>query len=173
VFEFCEKNYSILESNFLRATMCSNHCLPTAWRRRGCRGQHNIWYVWTCLIRHQTDWHPGDPPTQWHPPTQPHTKTEHDWLTLTHSKPTTRSYVNVVITDTKLQSPDSDRQILSQKSSYCPLSSSSSSYRAGHASLCVLLPLENLLWVKLRDYAISRVNPNPRQVFRVWVVKMW
>ncbi len=24
--------------------------------------------------------------------------------------------------------------------------------------LCVLLPLENLLWAKLRDYAISRVN---------------
>ena len=31
--------------------------------------------------------------------------------------------------------------------------------------LCVLLPLENLLWAKLRDYAISRVNPNPRQAF--------
>jgi hypothetical protein len=39
-------------------------------------------------------------------------------------------------------------------------------------SLCVLLPLENLLWVKLRDYAISRVNPNPWQVFLVRVVKM-
>jgi hypothetical protein len=39
--------------------------------------------------------------------------------------------------------------------------------------LCVLLPLENLLWVKLRDYAVSRVNPNPRQVFLVRVVKMW
>ncbi len=38
--------------------------------------------------------------------------------------------------------------------------------------LCVLLPLENLLWAKLRDYAISRVNPNPRQVFLVRVVKM-
>ena len=39
--------------------------------------------------------------------------------------------------------------------------------------LCVLLPLEkNLLWVKLRDYAISRVNPTPRQVFLVRVVKM-
>ena len=25
--------------------------------------------------------------------------------------------------------------------------------------LCVLLPLENLLWDKLRDYAISRVVP--------------
>jgi hypothetical protein len=39
-------------------------------------------------------------------------------------------------------------------------------------SLCVLLPLENLLWAMLRDYAISRVNPNPRQVFLVRVVKM-
>jgi len=39
--------------------------------------------------------------------------------------------------------------------------------------LCVLLPLEkNLLWAKLRDYVISRVNPNPRQVFLVRVVKM-
>ncbi len=38
--------------------------------------------------------------------------------------------------------------------------------------VCVLLPLENLLWVKLRDYAISRVNPNPRQVFLMRVVKM-
>jgi hypothetical protein len=38
--------------------------------------------------------------------------------------------------------------------------------------LCVLLPLENLLWAKLRDYAISRVNPNPRKVFLVRVVKM-
>ena len=28
--------------------------------------------------------------------------------------------------------------------------------------LCVLLPLENLSWAKLRDYTISRVNPNPR-----------
>jgi hypothetical protein len=28
--------------------------------------------------------------------------------------------------------------------------------------VCLLLPLENLLWVKLRDYVISRVNPNPR-----------
>ena len=28
-----------------------------------------------------------------------------------------------------------------------------------------LLPLENLLWAKLPDYAISRVNPNPRQAF--------
>jgi hypothetical protein len=27
--------------------------------------------------------------------------------------------------------------------------------------LCVLLPLENLLWGKLPDYAISRVNSNP------------
>ena len=26
------------------------------------------------------------------------------------------------------------------------------------SSVCVLLPLENLLWVKLRDYTISRVN---------------
>jgi len=31
---------------------------------------------------------------------------------------------------------------------------------------------KNLLWAKLRDYAISRVNPNPRQVFFVRVVKM-
>ena len=27
--------------------------------------------------------------------------------------------------------------------------------------LCVLLPLENLLWAKLRDYTISRVNHAP------------
>ncbi len=27
--------------------------------------------------------------------------------------------------------------------------------------LCVLLSLENLLWVNLRDYAVSQVNPNP------------
>jgi hypothetical protein len=40
------------------------------------------------------------------------------------------------------------------------------------SGLCVLLPLENLLWAKLRDYVISRVNPNPRQVFLVRVVKM-
>ncbi len=33
--------------------------------------------------------------------------------------------------------------------------------------LCVLLPLENLLWAKLRDYEISRVNPNPRLAFRM------
>ena len=39
-------------------------------------------------------------------------------------------------------------------------------------ALCVLLPLENLLWAKLRDYAISRVNPNPRQAFLMRVVKM-
>ncbi len=38
--------------------------------------------------------------------------------------------------------------------------------------LCVLLPLENLLWAKLRDYAISRVNPNPRQAFLMRVEKM-
>ncbi len=38
--------------------------------------------------------------------------------------------------------------------------------------LCVLLPLENLLWAKLQDYAVSRVNPNPSQVFLVRVVKM-
>jgi hypothetical protein len=38
--------------------------------------------------------------------------------------------------------------------------------------VCVLLPLKNLLWAKLRDYAISRVNPNPRKVFLVRVVKM-
>jgi hypothetical protein len=31
--------------------------------------------------------------------------------------------------------------------------------------LCVLLPLENLLWAKLRDYTVSRVNPNPRPAF--------
>jgi hypothetical protein len=42
----------------------------------------------------------------------------------------------------------------------------------GCNTVCVLLPLENLLWVKLRDYAISRVNPNPRQVFLMRVVKM-
>ncbi len=42
-----------------------------------------------------------------------------------------------------------------------------------YSTLCVLLPLESLLWDKLRDYAISRVNPNPRQVFLVRVVKMW
>ena len=38
--------------------------------------------------------------------------------------------------------------------------------------VCVLLPLENLLWAKLRDYAISRVNPNPRYAFFMWVVNM-
>ena len=37
--------------------------------------------------------------------------------------------------------------------------------------LCVLLPLEYLLWAKLRDYTISRVNPNPRQAFLMRVVK--
>ena len=31
--------------------------------------------------------------------------------------------------------------------------------------VCVLLSLENLLWTKLRDYTISRVNPNPSQAF--------
>jgi hypothetical protein len=35
--------------------------------------------------------------------------------------------------------------------------------------LCVLLPLENLLWSKSRDCEISRVNPNSRQVFLMWV----
>ena len=35
--------------------------------------------------------------------------------------------------------------------------------------LCVLLPLENLLWAKLRDYAISRVKPNSRQAFLLQV----
>ena len=38
--------------------------------------------------------------------------------------------------------------------------------------VCVLLPLENLLWAKLRDYAISRVNPNSRYAFFMWVVNM-
>jgi hypothetical protein len=31
-------------------------------------------------------------------------------------------------------------------------------------SLCVLLPLENLLWAKLRDYVISRVNTCSRVI---------
>ncbi len=38
---------------------------------------------------------------------------------------------------------------------------------------CVfLLSLKNLLWAKLRDYVISRVKPNPRQVFLLQVVKL-
>ena len=36
--------------------------------------------------------------------------------------------------------------------------------------LSVLLPLENLLWAKLRDYTVSRVNPNPRRVFLMRVL---
>ena len=32
------------------------------------------------------------------------------------------------------------------------------------SGLCVLLPLENLLWAKLRDYAISRVNTCSRAI---------
>ena len=41
------------------------------------------------------------------------------------------------------------------------------------SSVCVfLLPLKNLLWAKLRDYAISRVKPNPRQAFLLQVVKL-
>ena len=32
--------------------------------------------------------------------------------------------------------------------------------------------LIHLLWVKLRDYTISRVKPSPRQVFLMRVVKM-
>jgi hypothetical protein len=48
--------------------------------------------------------------------------------------------------------------------------------------LCALLPLENLLWVKLRDYAISRVNTwsraigtwSPRSsVYRPFVCQAW
>ena len=35
-----------------------------------------------------------------------------------------------------------------------------------------LLPLKHLLWAKLRDYAISRVKPNPRQAFLLQVVKL-
>ncbi len=39
--------------------------------------------------------------------------------------------------------------------------------------MCVfLLPLKNLLWVKLRDYAISRVKPNPSQAFLLQVVEL-
>ena len=38
--------------------------------------------------------------------------------------------------------------------------------------MCVLLPLKNLLWAKLRDYAISRVKPIPRQAFLLQVVKL-
>ena len=34
----------------------------------------------------------------------------------------------------------------------------------GMNCLCVLLPLENLLWAKLRDYAISRVNTCSRAI---------
>ena len=37
--------------------------------------------------------------------------------------------------------------------------------------VCVLLPLGNLLWAKLRDYTVSRVNPNPRQAFLMRVVR--
>jgi hypothetical protein len=52
------------------------------------------------------------------------------------------------------------------------LAASSASVVSPASGLCVLLPLENLLWVKLRDYAVSRVNPNPKKVFLVRVVKM-
>ena len=42
-----------------------------------------------------------------------------------------------------------------------------------NGSRCVfLLSLKNLLWAKLRDYAISRVKPNPRQAFLLQVVKL-
>ena len=37
-------------------------------------------------------------------------------------------------------------------------------------SVSVLLPLENLLWAKLRDYTVSRVNPNPRRAFLMRVL---
>jgi hypothetical protein len=53
-------------------------------------------------------------------------------------------------------------------------------HRLGAASLpppstpvvCVLLPLKNLLWAKLRDYVISRVKPIPRQAFVLQVLKL-
>ena len=54
--------------------------------------------------------------------------------------------------------------ILGIKRSRCVPSTVTSPSRS-RCVLCVLLPLENLLWAKLRDYAISRVNPNPRQAF--------
>ena len=42
-----------------------------------------------------------------------------------------------------------------------------------HTDVCHLLPLKNLLWAKIRDYTISRVNPNPRKVFLIRILKMW
>ncbi len=43
----------------------------------------------------------------------------------------------------------------------------------GHIRVCVfLLTLKNLLCPKFRDYAISRVKPNPRQAFLLQVVKL-
>ena len=45
--------------------------------------------------------------------------------------------------------------------------------RGQHWLCCDLLSLKNLVWVKLRDYVISRANPIPILMFLVRVVMIW
>ena len=47
---------------------------------------------------------------------------------------------------------------LTQNEVELPVPSCAKRSERQHTFVCVLLPLENLLWAKLRDYTISRVN---------------